>query len=64
VITGWLNPSEAAVAQGEAAYSAGAFDWIGLILVAIVIPAVVAWFVSEFMRKKGIIKENDYKLDL
>ncbi len=64
VITGWLSPSEAAVAQGEAAYTAGAFDWIGLVLVAIVIPAVVAWLTSEFMRKKGMIKENDYKLDL
>ena len=64
VITGWLSPSEAAVAQGEAAYTAGAFDWIGLVLVAIVIPAVVAWLTSEFMRKKGMINENDYKLDL
>lgn len=64
VITGWLNPSEAAVAQGEAVYAAGAFDWIGLIIISIVVPAVVAWLTSEFMRKKGMIKEGDYKLDL
>ncbi|MEY8387562.1 PTS sugar transporter subunit IIC [Oscillospiraceae bacterium 38-13] len=61
-ITGWLSPSEGAVAQGEAAISAGAMDWIGLIIISFVIPAVVAWLTSEFMRKKGIIKENDYKL--
>ncbi|MCD8250015.1 MAG: PTS sugar transporter subunit IIC [Lachnospiraceae bacterium] len=64
VITGWLSPSEAAVAQGEAVYAAGAFDWIGLVLVAIVIPAVVAFLTSEFMRKKDMIKEGDYKLEL
>lgn len=62
VITGWLSPSEGAIAQGEAAISAGFVDWIGLILVAVVIPAVVAWLTSEFMRKKGLIKEGDYKI--
>ena len=50
--------------QGEAALSAGALDWIGLALVAVVIPAVVSWLVSELMRKQGLIKEGDYKLDL
>ncbi len=64
VITGWLSPSDAAIAQGEAIYHANPFDWIGLVLVAIVIPAVVAWLTSEFMRKKGMIKEDDYKLEL
>ena len=64
VITGWLSPSEQAVAQGEAAYAAGAMDWIGLLIIAIVIPAVVAWLTSEFMRKKGMIQEGDYKLNL
>ncbi len=64
VITGWFNPSDAALAQGEMAYHAGAMDWIGLVVVAIVIPAVVALLVSELMRKSGAIKEGDYKLDL
>ena len=64
VITGWLNPSEDALSQGEAALSAGALDWIGLILVAVVIPAAVAWLVSELMRKKGLIQEGDYKLNV
>lgn len=62
VITGWLSPSEGAVAQGEVAISAGAMDWIGLILISVVIPAAVAWVTSELMRKQGLIKENDYKL--
>lgn len=64
VITGWLAPSEGAIAQGEVALAAGAMDWIGLILISLVIPAIVAWLTSELMRKKGIIKDGDYKVDL
>jgi uncharacterized membrane protein len=59
VITGWLTPSEKAIEMGEAAISPGASDWLGLLLVAIVIPAVVSLIVSEFMRKKSLIKEGD-----
>jgi uncharacterized membrane protein len=59
VITGWLTPSEKAIEMGEAVISPGAFDWLGLFLVAIVIPAVVSLIVSEIMRKKGAIKEGD-----
>ena len=64
VITGWLSPSEDALAQGEMAIAAGALDWAGLVLVAVVIPAAVAWLVSELMRKAGVIKAGDYKLKL
>ncbi|MDR1194336.1 MAG: PTS sugar transporter subunit IIC [Peptococcaceae bacterium] len=63
VITGWVTPSEAALSAGEMAIAATAFDWLGLLLIAIVIPAVVAWLTSEFMRKQGIIKPGDYKID-
>ena len=30
----------------------------------VLIPAVVAWLVSELMRRRGLIKDGDYKLDL
>lgn len=70
-ITGWFAPSERALTVGEsmgvdiaAAYASPVFQWIGLIAVCIVIPAAVSWLVSEFMRRKGWIKEGDYKLDL
>jgi uncharacterized membrane protein len=59
VITGWYTPSEAAIKMNEAAINPGAMDWIGLLLVAIVIPAVVSLLVSEIMRKKGAIKKGD-----
>jgi uncharacterized membrane protein len=59
VIAGWFNPSEAAIKAGEAALAPGAGDWLGLLLVCVVIPAVVSFAVSELMRKRGIIKDGD-----
>jgi uncharacterized membrane protein len=59
VITGWLSPSEAAKALGETSLIPSYFDWTGLLLISAVIPAVVAWIVSEFMRKQGMIREHD-----
>ena len=41
-----------------------AMDWIGLVLIAIVLPAALTWVLSLPLRKIGWIKENDLKLDL
>ena len=59
VITGWMND----VASGAKA-AVTAMDWIGLVLIAIVLPAVLTWLISLPLRKIGWIKENDLKLDL
>lgn len=40
------------------------FLWIGVILVCFVLPAVLSWVFCLIMRKYGLIKENDLKLDL
>ena len=50
--------------MGAAAIVPGAMDWVGLVLIAIVIPAVVSLLVSEWMRKKGWIKLGDYDLHI
>jgi len=42
----------------------GAMDWIGLIAVCIVLPAVLTWLIAIPMRKLGLIKPGDLKLDL
>jgi uncharacterized membrane protein len=42
----------------------GAMDWIGLVLVCIILPAVLTWIFAEIMRKFGLIKPGDTKLDL
>lgn len=64
VITGWAAPSERAVEMGAQAMSATAFDWIGLLLIAIVLPAVLTWLIALPLRKINWIKPDDLKLDL
>ena len=45
-------------------YTEGWLGYIGIILLMLVLPAILNWLISEFMRKKGWIKEGDLKLDL
>ncbi len=63
VWTGWLSPSEKAVANGAAAIAPGAMDWIGLILISFVLPAVLCWLFGILFRRIGWIKEGDLNLD-
>jgi len=57
VYTGWLND----VASG-AKTAITAADWIGLILICFVLPAVLSWGICELMRRAGMIREGDLKL--
>ena len=63
VWTGWVAPSEQAVANGAAAIVPGAFQWAGLILISFVLPAVLCWAFGSWFRKRGWIKEGDLKLE-
>ena len=58
VYSGWLND----IANGSKS-AITAFDWIGLILICFVLPAVLSWIFGLIMRKAGMIKENDLKLE-
>ena len=62
VWTGWLAPSEQALANGAAAIVPGAMDWAGLILVSFVLPAVICPLVNHFCRKAGWVKDGDLTL--
>ena len=62
VWTGWISPSERAVANGAAAIVPGAMDWIGLVLISFVLPAVLCWGFGAFFRKIGWIKDGDLTL--
>ena len=42
----------------------GFMSWLGLILVCVVLPAILTLLFAWPMRKFGLIKENDLKLDL
>ena len=42
--------------------TSGALGIVGIILLMFILPAVICFFTSEFMRKKGLIKEGDLKI--
>lgn len=63
VITGWLSPSEKAIARGAEALAPAAADWIGLVLICIVLPAVLSLLFAAVCRKLGWIKDGDLKLE-
>ena len=58
VYTGWVSD----VAAGSKT-AITAFDWIGLILVSFILPAVISLVVCNLLRKIGWIRENDLKLE-
>ncbi len=62
VWTGWLAPSEEAVARGAVALAPGAFDWLGMALICFILPAILSWIFCEALRKIGWIKEGDLVL--
>ncbi len=64
VITGWFTPSEAALEAGAVAITPSVNDWLGLVLISFVLPALLTLLFAYPMRKKGWIKEGDLKLDL
>ena len=54
VYTGWVNSGKAITP----------LDWVGLVLICFVLPAILSWAFCEILRKWGWIKENDLKLPL
>ena len=59
IYTGWLSDIAAGTKQAITG-----MDWLGMILICFVLPAVLTWGFGVFFRKIGWIKENDLKLDL
>lgn len=54
VISGWFAP--------DSGFAPGAMDWIGLLLVCIVLPAVLSWVFDLILRRIGWVKDGDMKL--
>lgn len=59
VYTGWLSD----VAAGTKS-AITAMDWIGLVLICFVLPALLTWLFAIPLRKWRWIREGDLKLDL
>ncbi len=58
VYTGWLND----IAAGDKS-AITSMDWIGLALVAIILPAVITPLINMFLKKIGWVKPGDMKLN-
>ncbi len=59
VYTGWVYDVAAGVKTAVTA-----MDWLGLVLISFVLPAVLTWLIAIPLRKCGWIKDGDLKLDL
>ena len=59
VYTGWIND----VASG-AKTSITPMDWVGMVLICFVLPAILSWVFCEILRKWNWIKPGDLKLEL
>ena len=57
VYTGWVNDVAAGVKTAITAT-----DWIGMVLVCFLLPAVICWLLGLVCRRLGWIRENDLKL--
>ena len=57
VYTGWVND----VAAGTKA-AITAFDWLGLVLISFVLPALLALLIHAVVRRLGCVKDGDLKL--
>ena len=62
VWTGWLAPSEDALAKGAVAITPTSFDWLGMLLICFILPALLSWIFCQICRKLGWIKEGDLTL--
>lgn len=54
VYTGWVSSGKVITAM----------DWIGLVLICFILPAILSVLFCNILRKWGWIKENDLKLEL
>lgn len=54
IVLGWFG--------GEYPDAIGVMDWIGLVLICFVLPALISWSVCLLLRKIGWIRENDLTL--
>ena len=55
IVLGWFG--------GEYPASIGAMDWIGLVLICFLLPALISWGLCVLLRKIGWVKSGDLKLE-
>lgn len=60
VISGWFDP----VAEGAVAVTPNALDWLGLLMICIILPAALSMLFDRILRKIGWVKDGDMKLSV
>ena len=60
--TGWVSPSEAAVNAGASGTAIGTAEWLGLLLICFVLPAILTPAINTLCRSAGWVKDGDLKL--
>lgn len=60
--TGWIAPSAEALEKGAVAMIPTGLDWLGMVLICLVLPAVLSELFCRILRKAGWIREGDLKL--
>jgi len=58
VYTGWLNDIASGLKSGITV-----MDWVALVSISVVLPAVICWLTGMALRKIGWIREGDLKLN-
>ena len=58
IYTGWISD----IAAGTKT-AITAMDWVGMLLICFILPAILCWVFCEILRKWNWIKENDLKLN-
>ncbi|MDO5145612.1 MAG: PTS sugar transporter subunit IIC [Eubacteriales bacterium] len=56
IVTGWSSMPKG--------YEADVMDWVGVVLLCFCLPLAINWLIGKIMRRKGLIKEGDLKIDL
>ena len=63
VYAGWVDPVASAVEKGAAAKAPiTAFDWVGLVMISFVLPAIFSLIIHAGVKKLGWVKDGDLKL--
>ena len=62
VWTGWFSPSQEALAKGASAIVPTTFDWLGLALVCVVLPAILCPLINLVCRRLGWVRDGDLTL--
>ncbi|MBR4034741.1 MAG: PTS sugar transporter subunit IIC, partial [Clostridia bacterium] len=57
IVLGWLDPANGYPDP------VGFTDWLGLALICFILPAIISYLIYLPMKKTGLIKDGDMKLD-